>query len=87
MWANSRSNIKMKLLFAIASACIPRDDDFNNTCKQSIANDYADDVEKDEKDLEELVAAKCHHRLCGFRAVFVSDEESSSDVIIGILAS
>ena len=40
-------------------------DDFNNTCKESVADCNANDVEKDEKNLEELVAAKRHQRLCG----------------------
>ena len=37
-----------------------RDDDCNNTCKESVADSNANDVEKDEEDLEELVATKCH---------------------------
>ena len=33
---------------------------FNYTCKESIADSYANHVEKDEKDLADLIGGKCH---------------------------
>ena len=47
----------------VALAADSFDDDFNNTCKESVADCNESDVEKDEKNLEELVAAERHHRL------------------------
>ena len=58
------SNIFCSLHFP---PCLPRNDDFNNTCKESIGDCNANDVENDENELEQLVAAKlakCHYPLC-----------------------
>ena len=36
-----------------------------NTCKESVTDCNGNDVEKDEKDLEDLVDSKSHHPVCG----------------------
>ena len=54
-----------------------------NTCKESVADYYSNDVEKNEKDLKELVAPKCHHplslslRFCIQYSVFVKVNQNN----------
>ena len=55
--------INNTLLSFWLNLCLARDEDVNNTCKESVADCNANDVAKDEEDLEEFVAAQCHRRL------------------------